>query len=304
MKSQKKKKTPLLQFIFLSALLHLGFFAAIIAPSIKTADYGANGARAVMVSLYPSGGGGGWGSEGGWGGGKGRHPAGNGMSAGSGANALLGFGTGSVRPKNTLTAHDPIYTPRPLPREESTPASLSKEDDGISLETAVKEDYAQGDEISGNAISMGFIPGKENDKGEGSGITGGHNNYWEGGWGDWGGGGDGGDGWGGGGSGKNIRNYITLISDSIKRNIYYPVSARRSGIEGKVLTSFLIETDGKAKDVRIKVSSGSTILDRCALKIIEKSLPFPAPPLKGLRVEVPLVFSLKDPPKAALPKNL
>jgi len=175
MKSQKKKKTPLLQFIFLSALLHLGFFAAIIAPSIKTADYGAKGVSAVMVSLYPSGGGGGWGSEGGW---------------------------------------------------------------------------------------------------------------------------------GGGGSGKNIRNYITLISDSIKRNIYYPVSAWRSGIEGKVLTSFLIETDGKAKDVRIKVSSGSTILDRCALKIIEKSLPLPAPPLKGLRVEVPLVFSLKDPPKAALPKNL
>src|SRR3989304_3920541 len=119
-----------------------------------------------------------------------------------------------------------------------------------------------------------------------------------------GGGGGGGGGEGGGGSGKNIKNYITLISDSIRRNIYYPVSAWRSGIEGKVLTSFLIETDGKAKDVRIKVSSGSTILDRCALKIIEKSLPLPAPPLKGLRVEVPLVFSLKDPPKAALPQNL
>src|SRR3990172_5745859 len=184
MKSQKKKKTPLLQFIFLSALLHLGFFAAIIAPSIKTADYGANGVSAVMVSLYPS-----WGL-------KGRHPEGSGMSAGGGANTLLnpkGFGTGSVSPENTLTANDPIYTlqpqPRPLPREESTPASLSKEVDGISLETAVRENYARGkqdDEISVNAISRGFIPGKE--AGEGSG---GHNNYREGG-GD--GRGDGGDG--------------------------------------------------------------------------------------------------------------
>ncbi|MBI5560833.1 MAG: energy transducer TonB [Deltaproteobacteria bacterium] len=96
-------------------------------------------------------------------------------------------------------------------------------------------------------------------------------------------------------SGKDINGYTARIFNSIRRNTYYPLPARESGMEGRVITAFRVESDGNISAIKVKVSSGFTILDAAALKIIEKSLPLPSPPAGGLMVEVPLVFSLKDP---------
>lgn len=45
----------------------------------------------------------------------------------------------------------------------------------------------------------------------------------------------------------------------------YPLAARRRGIEGRVLLTALVRADGGCTDVRLKQSSGSSLLDNAAL---------------------------------------
>ncbi|GBE01271.1 gram-negative bacterial tonB protein [bacterium BMS3Bbin06] len=97
-----------------------------------------------------------------------------------------------------------------------------------------------------------------------------------------------------GGEGTGIDRYISTIKDIVKRNIYYPPLARRAGMEGKVMVEMLIMKDGKLEDLRVSGTSGSTVLDNAAVRIIKRSQPFPSPPRDWLRVRIPVVFILNE----------
>jgi len=78
----------------------------------------------------------------------------------------------------------------------------------------------------------------------------------------------------------------------------YPAIARRRGYEGSVLLSTKISIEGNVVEVRIKESSGHSVLDRAAVKAVEvwafepaRRMGIPIPML----VDVPVRFVLRRP---------
>lgn len=59
------------------------------------------------------------------------------------------------------------------------------------------------------------------------------------------------------------------VLEFIKRNMRYPKSAKENGIEGRVIVSFYVETDGRLTNLSIAKSVDSR-LDKEALRIIKK----------------------------------
>ncbi|GAB3896257.1 energy transducer TonB [Spirosoma agri] len=53
----------------------------------------------------------------------------------------------------------------------------------------------------------------------------------------------------------------------IKRNLHYSPEARKAGIKGRVLSSFIVETDGRLTDVRLLTGIGAGC-DEEAIRII------------------------------------
>ncbi|NBV05944.1 MAG: energy transducer TonB [Proteobacteria bacterium] len=51
---------------------------------------------------------------------------------------------------------------------------------------------------------------------------------------------------------------------------YYPLSAKRKGIQGKVLLSVVVKVDGTAAAVNVSRSSGSSDLDEAALEAVKQ----------------------------------
>ena len=90
--------------------------------------------------------------------------------------------------------------------------------------------------------------------------------------------------------------YLAGIMAKLARSRTYPQAARRRGLEGVVKIEFTVLLDGRVREVRVAVSSGSELLDRAAAAIVERAAPFdPLPPrLAGrpLQLVVPIVFSL------------
>jgi len=77
----------------------------------------------------------------------------------------------------------------------------------------------------------------------------------------------------------------------------YPLSARRRGIEGRVLVRAEIQADGSCSRVALKKTSGSDLLDQAALEAVRKWHFVPAK--KGSQaitawVEVPITFKLEN----------
>jgi protein TonB len=78
---------------------------------------------------------------------------------------------------------------------------------------------------------------------------------------------------------------------------YYPVQARRQGIEGTVRLAFRIQTDGSLAAVEVRKSSGSRLLDRAAVRTVERASPLPrelAAAVAGQELTIPVTFRLVD----------
>lgn len=81
------------------------------------------------------------------------------------------------------------------------------------------------------------------------------------------------------------------ISQLLKENLYYPMSARKRNITGSVKVSFTLGIDAKVYNIKI-VESESDILSRAAIKTIEDlSTKFPKP-TKELILSVPINYNL------------
>jgi protein TonB len=85
--------------------------------------------------------------------------------------------------------------------------------------------------------------------------------------------------------------HFNFIKEAIRRNMTYPVLARKIGWQGRVLVSFIICQDGRVENLRIEKSSGIGLLDKNALDTIKRSAPFPNPPVRATIV-LPIDYTL------------
>jgi len=80
-----------------------------------------------------------------------------------------------------------------------------------------------------------------------------------------------------------VQNWITKVTRV--GNINYPTEARRAGIYGTLRMLVSLKKDGTIKEVAILQSSGSTVLDDAAIRIVRMAAPF-APFPEGMKEEV------------------
>jgi periplasmic protein TonB len=82
-------------------------------------------------------------------------------------------------------------------------------------------------------------------------------------------------------SGKSVRlsrDYRSTLIRLIERNKFYPLRARRSGLEGMVKVSFTVSNIGNISNITLTQSSGNSLLDQAAtqtIKRIGQAPPFP-----------------------------
>ncbi|MBZ4200750.1 MAG: energy transducer TonB [Methylotenera sp.] len=92
-------------------------------------------------------------------------------------------------------------------------------------------------------------------------------------------------------------NYNNALWSAIVKHKQYPRIAQMRGWQGEAVVELQIDGNGKLKSKRIVQSSGHDVLDKQALDMVEKALPFPAPPevLRGssFSVKVPIAFKLE-----------
>ena len=78
----------------------------------------------------------------------------------------------------------------------------------------------------------------------------------------------------------------------------YPADARHQGLEGVVVLSVLVRSDGRVEEARVAASSGTSVLDEAALAAVRKWTFVPARqggrPVESV-VEVPVKFALRAP---------
>ena len=88
------------------------------------------------------------------------------------------------------------------------------------------------------------------------------------------------------------RSMINFINDTRE----YPYDAYHNHIQGRVLCSFVVGTDGKLFDIQVLCGSGDESLDREAMRVISKMPPWSAGMVSNSKVNVrciiPIAFRL------------
>jgi periplasmic protein TonB len=81
------------------------------------------------------------------------------------------------------------------------------------------------------------------------------------------------------------------IRDTVMRNIKYPEKARRMGLEGRVLVSFVVLENGSTGDIKVVNSSGFRLLDESATDGVARTTIHKKVPHKVV-VMLPVVYRL------------
>ncbi|MBS0533736.1 MAG: energy transducer TonB [Proteobacteria bacterium] len=94
-----------------------------------------------------------------------------------------------------------------------------------------------------------------------------------------------------------LPNWKSRLFAQIERYKRYPAEARSRGDRGVVRLAFSVDRQGGVHNARVLGSSGSQLLDRETLAMIERAAPLPAPPddLPGARIAivVPISYSIR-----------
>jgi protein TonB len=91
---------------------------------------------------------------------------------------------------------------------------------------------------------------------------------------------------------SSSKTYLELVKLKIEKNKKYPEDAKSNHIEGIVSLKFIITPDGNIKNSEVAKSSRNKILDEAAMKALKEAAPFPKPPVKFFKGEVPLQISI------------
>lgn len=91
---------------------------------------------------------------------------------------------------------------------------------------------------------------------------------------------------------SSSKTYLEIVKLKIEKNKKYPEDAKSSHVEGIVSLKFIITPEGNIKNSEIAKSSRNKILDEAAMKALKDAAPFPKPPIKFFKGEVPLQISI------------
>jgi len=86
--------------------------------------------------------------------------------------------------------------------------------------------------------------------------------------------------------------YLEMVRLKIERYKEYPGTARARQIEGSVTVRFVITLEGGVRAVEIAKSSRHNILDKAALRAVKAAAPFPKPPRRFFKGEIPLELTI------------
>ena len=87
------------------------------------------------------------------------------------------------------------------------------------------------------------------------------------------------------------------LFEYLSQQVTYPEEAQANGIEGRVICSFVVDTDGSITDVEVARSSGDVSLDQEAIQVIQ-SMPKWQPAQQDgvpvpVRFTIPITFKLQ-----------
>ena len=86
--------------------------------------------------------------------------------------------------------------------------------------------------------------------------------------------------------------YLEIVRLKIEKHKKYPDIARIRQIEGSVTIGFMVTPEGGVRAVEVVKSSRHSALDKAALKAVQDAAPFPKPPERLFRGEVPLELTI------------
>jgi periplasmic protein TonB len=105
-----------------------------------------------------------------------------------------------------------------------------------------------------------------------------------------------GSGYAGNPSAEQLRNryraeQFAYIKRIIERNLVYPPRAQRMGWTGTCVATFVVQENGQASTISISKSTGHSILDDNVIEAIQRSAPFPRPPVKA-ELKIPITYRI------------
>lgn len=87
--------------------------------------------------------------------------------------------------------------------------------------------------------------------------------------------------------------FLSKIRDAISTHNQYPRIARVRKIEGEVIVEFILAQNGIIEELKIIESRAEEVLQKSALKAVQKASRFFPPPPQRVRIRVPIVYHLK-----------
>jgi protein TonB len=75
-------------------------------------------------------------------------------------------------------------------------------------------------------------------------------------------------------------------------NLNYPEEARKAGLTGELLLDVALNADGTVRDITVLRSSGSTVLDQAATRIVHLAAPY-APFPGGIKKEIEILHIVR-----------
>jgi protein TonB len=94
-----------------------------------------------------------------------------------------------------------------------------------------------------------------------------------------------------------VPNWKSELVAHLQRYKRYPSEAQARGEEGVAQLAFSVDRGGGVHNARIVRSSGSSLLDRATLELVERAQPLPAPPpeVRGAQIAivVPINYNLR-----------
>lgn len=95
------------------------------------------------------------------------------------------------------------------------------------------------------------------------------------------------------------RNYLLgELQTRLNHYLVYPIRARKRGWQGEVMVAFNINERGQLNNVRLKQSSGYSLLDRSAITAIAKldhiALPNSMGRLQAMELQLPVRYELRE----------
>lgn len=88
-----------------------------------------------------------------------------------------------------------------------------------------------------------------------------------------------------------MQDNIALINALIKQNLFYPRLAKKRGMQGKAMVSFVLNAHGEITQIKA-LGEIASILSRAAIKTVQKAAASFPHPKASLSLQIPIVYKL------------